>query len=183
MKNWVVLPTRASSENKAIEILKEDLEACGFTPFVPVKQKARRQRGRITKRDVLMFPGYILLQTEVEPEQIMKNLRLGLKRDARNEKRRINAILHYGDDRQDIVMREAERAVLERLLNKDFCIESSVGFIEGDRVWGTSGPLKGLESNIKRINRHKREAVIEMDMMGAKREVTVMLEVVSKEDS
>jgi predicted metal-dependent phosphotriesterase family hydrolase len=37
-----------------------------------------------------------------------------------------------------------------------------------------------MESQIKRINRHKREAVVEMTVMGAAREVRLMLEVVEK---
>ena len=44
----------------------------------------------------------------------------------------------------------------------------------------TSGPLVGMESRIKKINRHKREALVEMEVMGAVREVRVMLEVVGK---
>jgi len=96
------------------------------------------------------------------------------------EKRNIYSILHYGDDKQDIVMHETERLQLERLLDDSFCVAGSVGFIEGDKIWITSGPLKGMESHIIKINRHKREATIEMEMMGAVRQVQVMLEVVSK---
>ena len=33
----------------------------------------------------------------------------------------------------------------------------------------------GLEGLIRKINRHKREAVVEMEMMGARRDVAVML--------
>ena len=180
MKNWVVLATRAGSEQKAIGILKDDLEACGFIPFAPIKEKAQRQKGVITKKAVQMFPGYVLLQTELEASQIMDELRLGLRRDTESENRRIISILHYGDDKQDVVMREAELLVLERLLNDDFCFKGSVGFIVGDKIEIVSGPLKGLESQIKYINRHRREATIELGMMGAMREVRVMLEIIKK---
>jgi transcriptional antiterminator NusG len=37
-----------------------------------------------------------------------------------------------------------------------------------------------MESRIKKIDRHKREAVVVMEMMGAVREVRVMLEVIEK---
>ena len=44
-----------------------------------------------------------------------------------------------------------------------------------------AGALVGLEGRIKKINRHKREAIVEMEMMGAVRKVAVMLEVVEKQ--
>jgi transcriptional antiterminator NusG len=37
-----------------------------------------------------------------------------------------------------------------------------------------------MECKIKKINRHKREALVELEMMGATREVKLMLEVVEK---
>jgi transcriptional antiterminator NusG len=55
-----------------------------------------------------------------------------------------------------------------------------VGFCEGDKVRVTSGALVGLESLIKKVNRHKREAIVEMEMMGDVRRVKLMLEVVEK---
>jgi transcriptional antiterminator NusG len=77
-------------------------------------------------------------------------------------------------------MRERERSPWERLFDSEFCIRASVGFCEGDKVRVTSGALVGLESLIKKINRHKREAIVEMEMMGDVRRVKLMLEVVEK---
>ena len=50
----------------------------------------------------------------------------------------------------------------------------------GDRIQITSGALVGLEGQIKKIDRHKRIAIVAMRMMGAVREVPLMLEVVEK---
>jgi transcriptional antiterminator NusG len=66
------------------------------------------------------------------------------------------------------------------MFDADFCIRGSVGFIEGDKVRVTSGALVGMECLIKKINRHKQIAIVELDMMGAVREVKLMLEVVEK---
>ena len=38
----------------------------------------------------------------------------------------------------------------------------------------------GMASRIKMINRHKRETVVAMHMMGAEREVALMLEIEEK---
>jgi len=92
----------------------------------------------------------------------------------------VYSILHYGDDGKDAAIREEEHLYWERLFDADFCVVGSVGFIEGDAIRITSGALVGLEGRIRRIKCHKREAIVEMEVMGARREVAVMLEVVEK---
>lgn len=59
-------------------------------------------------------------------------------------------------------------------------VQMSEGFIEGDRVLVTRGPLKGHELEIKRINRHKREAELEVPILGRTKRIKVGLEIVSK---
>ena len=55
-------------------------------------------------------------------------------------------------------------------------------FIENDRVIITSGPLKGNEALIKKIDRHKRRAYLEIEMFGRKVEAQVGLEIVKKRE-
>jgi transcriptional antiterminator NusG len=66
------------------------------------------------------------------------------------------------------------------MFDSNFCIRGSVGFVEGDVIRITSCALVGMESWIKKINRHKRKAVVEIEIMGNVREVKLMLEVVEK---
>ena len=48
-----------------------------------------------------------------------------------------------------------------RLLKSDNeIVKMSEGIIENDQVAIFNGPLKGMEGTIKRINRHKKVAVI-----------------------
>jgi len=174
MKNWVVLFVRTGSEEKLVQILKEKLSASEFLPFVPTKEMSHRSKGVIRKVRKPLFPGYVFVQTEIEPVSIADNLRAVLK-----NVKDIYSVLHYGDDENDVVVREMGRLYWERLFDADFCIVGSTGFIEGDRIWITSGALVGLEGKIKKINRHKREAVVEMEMMGEKRDVVLMSEILS----
>jgi transcriptional antiterminator NusG len=179
MKNWVILFARTGSEGKLVGTLKANLNAEEFLPFVPVKETPHRSRGVVHKIHKPLFPGYIFIQTGITPDLIADRLAAALRNIEGNE--HIYSILHYGDDKRDVAVREEERLHWERLFDEDFCITGSIGFIVGDTIRITSGALMGLESRIKKINRHKREAVVEMRIMGAVREVTVMLEVVEKE--
>jgi len=178
MKNWVILFARTGSEEKLKNMLKENLDSDDFLPFVPVKETPYRNRSVVHKERKPLFPGYIFIQTGIAPDLIADRLSETLKNIERNEQ--IYSILHYGEDKKDMVVREEERLYWARLFDENFCITGSVGFIAGDSIRITSGALMGLESRIKRINRHKREAVVEIKMMGAVREVTVMLEIVEK---
>ena len=58
--------------------------------------------------------------------------------------------------------------------------DSSVGYFEGDNIVVTYGPLVGMEGSIKRIDRHKRLALVEMDMFDRVTEVKVGLEIIEK---
>ena len=69
---------------------------------------------------------------------------------------------------------------LKKLLGADYCIQESIGYVEGDKVIIKSGGLMGSESRIKKINRHKREAVLEINILGDMRQVIVALEIIKK---
>ncbi|MCL2192135.1 MAG: antiterminator LoaP [Treponema sp.] len=178
MKNWVILFVRTGFEEKLVHALKGKLSANEYLPFVPYKETPRRYRGIITKEREMLFPGYIFLQTEIEAHKITEVLRLSLLRTI--EHKDVYSILHYGSNRADVVLREKERSCWERLFDESFCITGSVGFIEGKTIRITDGVLAGMESQIKKINRHKREAIVELEMMGVVREVHLMLEIVKK---
>ena len=77
-------------------------------------------------------------------------------------------------------MRMSERSSLKNLYGDKHCIEASTGIIEDDRVKINEGALIGKEHVIKKINRHRREAVIEVCLMGSLREIIVGLEIVEK---
>jgi transcriptional antiterminator NusG len=180
MNNWVILFVRTGSEENLADVLRDKLNADEYQPFLPIKETSHRSHGVIRKECRLLFPGYVFIQTDIETGSIAEKLKDTLTNTTGKWHEDIYSILHYGNDKNDVAIRQKERLYWERLFDSDFCVTGSVGFIEGDIIKITSGPLVGMESRIKKINRHKREAVVEMDMMGSVREVRVMLEVVEK---
>lgn len=92
----------------------------------------------------------------------------------------IYKILSYGNT-NDIAVRESEKIALLRLCDEDYTIKASTGYIVGDKIYIKDGQLKGgVESIIKKIDRHKRKALIELNFLGETRKVFVSLEVVQK---
>jgi len=88
-------------------------------------------------------------------------------------------LLTYGGS-NEIAIKFEERVRLEYLLRGKRCLEHSIGYMEGDKIVITAGPLVGIEGCINKINRHHRSAQIEIEMLGQKHSIDVALEIVSK---
>ena len=86
-----------------------------------------------------------------------------------------------GRDKKEIFsLPEDEVVFLQSFGEEDQIVDLSVGCIEGDQIIVENGPLKGKEGLIRRIDRHKRIAEIEIEFLGEKRKAKVGLEIVRK---
>lgn len=70
---------------------------------------------------------------------------------------------------------------LKELCDNGSLIEISRGVIKNGTAVVTSGPLKGRESLIRKIDRHKRTAEIEIPFGSGQKQITVGLEIYKKE--
>ena len=59
-------------------------------------------------------------------------------------------------------------------------VEMSTGFIQGEQIFITEGPLQGKEGQIIRIDRHKRVAYLQLSMFNKETTTKVGLEIISK---
>ena len=59
-------------------------------------------------------------------------------------------------------------------------IEMSEGIVEGSKVVVLRGPLMGHEAEIKRVDRHRRTAELEICMFGRVKTIRLGLEIISK---
>ena len=69
---------------------------------------------------------------------------------------------------------------MEGLGGKEQIVGMSEGFIKNDKVVITSGPLVGREGLIRKIDRHKRKAFIEIEMFGRPQKVEMGVEILWK---
>jgi transcriptional antiterminator NusG len=171
---WYVLFTRTGREGKVEQLLKKRLDADAFAPFIPMLETLFRISGQVRKELKPLFPGYVFIESELPGVEFIKSVGtiIAYSRD-------IIRFLRY-ENTDEIAMREHERRALMGLCNDPYCIESSSGIIVGNRVYINEGPLKGLESIVRRIDRHKRRAIVELNFMGMVKQVNVALEIVQK---
>lgn len=73
-----------------------------------------------------------------------------------------------------------EMPYVKHLCQEGNLISMSRGIIQGGKPVVTSGPLKGHERLIKKIDRHKRTAQISVPFAGDEMQVTVGLEIYEK---
>ena len=142
--------------------------------FIPSKEQIIKLPNQIIKVRRALFPGYLFVETEIKAEDFSKIIYR-----SKYYLQKIVRVVRYGTS-YDIAMREEERRILETIMSKERCIEASNGIIEGDRIIITEGALLGQESIIKKIDRHKRKAFIEILMFGELRQIQVALNIVEK---
>jgi len=163
---WYVLFIQTGREHKVEQLLKKQLESEVFIPFVPLQEILFKKDGTVKKELQPLFPGYVFVESELNSQEFTKRTSTLIFASSG-----VISLLRYSDT--EIAMKESERQMLLSLCNDGHCIESSSGIIDGDRILITNGPLKGWESIVKKVNRHKRQAWVEIEFMGDVRLVSV----------
>jgi len=170
---WYVLFVRTGSEYKVEQFLKVVMDTDLYMPFIPLYERIFKFPEKTIKKLKPLFPGYVFIESEVSDCEFIKT---------------INPIVYASCDIANVLkysntqfaIRKSEKQMLMSLCNEDYNIESSRGIIEGDQIHIIDGPLKGMESIVKKIDRHKKQAWIELEFISDKRLVGVALEIIEK---
>lgn len=169
MENWYAVQVRTGKEQETVDLCRKIIEGNILTEsFVPRYERMKRYQGTWHKEQLPMFSGYIFLETG-RVEELFYRLKAVPE---------LTKIL--GDGREFIPIKDEEKTVLQQMGNEEHVTEMSVGYIVGERVVILSGPVKGIEGKIKKIDRHKRMAVLEVRMFGRWVDVKVGVEIVEK---
>ena len=174
MSSWFVFFVQTGKEETVCECINDmflNEESVSFIPKIEMIYKKSKQ---VRKEFKPMFPSYVFVETQRDGRSFA-NL---AARIVRNSKYIIKLL---GKDTPDyMAVHEEEKDFLLEFYDDGYIVGESLGFIEGDMVFINSGPLQGKESIIKRIDRHKRRAEIELELLGDIRRVSVSLEIVEK---
>lgn len=167
---WYVMQVRTGTEENIRcqcqrTIDRRILERC----FIPYYQQKKRFQGQWHIQERILFPGYVFLIAE-NLEPLMENLKhvIGMTR-----------IIGTGETIVPLTDQEVE-LLIRMGGDKEQLVRLSQGIIEGDQVHIISGPLQGMEGAIRKIDRHKRIAVLSLDMFGRTVDMKVGLEIIEK---
>ena len=167
---WYVVQTMSGQEGQVKNFIAKTVEP-GLVQeaFIPRYEVMKRVKGLWCKRVEVLMPGYVFVVTK-SPSKLKAQLR-GVPRFTR--------LLGNDDmftplDDRDIAFINAFTSLENRT------VEMSTGVVEGDDVIILNGPLMGRAGWIKKIDRHKRLAYLEVEMLGRTTTVKLGLEIVAK---
>jgi transcriptional antiterminator NusG len=166
--NWYVLSTRSGKET---EIEKEigNLTNHQYTLFVPRRELFHSFNGVQRKVIRPLFPGYIFVYKEIEA--ILKILRNSPLNG------RLHPILF---DHTLATVRETEMELLMKITGPTGLVKTSQGILFKDHtVVINSGPLKDLSGSILYINKRKRKAMLQVQLLNRCVRVAVGVEVLN----
>lgn len=166
---WYVMQVRTGSEENIQlqcqkDISSEVLEDC----FIPYYEEKRNIKGEWTTQRKILFPGYVFLDSQ-QVVRLYSNLQ---------QVSGLTKLLKTGDEVVPLTAEEVQ--FLRTFGGEEQIVGMSEGIIENSKVMVMSGPLMGKEGYIKKIDRHKRRAFLEMPMFGRVQKIQVGLEIVAK---
>lgn len=170
-KNWFIFYVQSGKEIFLRDMinLRGDIEA-----FIPMMERKYKIKGVFQILIKPMFPGYIFLKTNENQsyiEQLFQEYRLKIKG--------FKKLLKH-DDEGTIVLYQEEIRFLDGILDENYILRMSRGIICNSVTIIEQGPLKGLEKNIKKIDRHTCLAKLYVQILH--KEVNAGLEITSKNE-
>lgn len=166
---WYVIQTTSGTEQQCLTICKARIDACLYKEmFVPMyidKMHFKKKWHDIKKP---LFPGYFFIDTD-DIEPIVKEL---------GKVDRLTSVLRNAEQVSPI--REEEQRFLQSMMNEEHIIHCSVGLIVGDKICITDGPLRNHYGLIKKVDRHRRIAKLEIDFFGRLTPAEVGLEILAR---
>lgn len=160
---------------KCEQRIKEYINAyTSHEAFVPVIVKLMKRKAILLKQEQMLFPGYVFVRSDLDANAFKiftQHHLIPLTGFIR--------LLIYREDGVSTLSHDEVKSLQPFFANKGV-LKHSKGFIEQDRVVVTEGPLMGLESQIKFIDRHKKMAIVAIPLFNEIKEVKVSLEILSK---
>ena len=173
MSYWYIFWVLTGHERQVEKRIMSQFYDSNIVPFIPMLETLFKRAGIVKKELNVMFPGYVFIESDLKSVEFLQRTNYFIRAS-----KDIIGILRYDDS--EIAVRGDERAALLSFCNDEHCIESSMGFIEGDKIYIESGPLAGMESVIKEINRKRMEASFELELMGNMTRIKVGLDLLRK---
>lgn len=151
---WYVARVHEGREEACVRDLRravpgELLREC-FAPKVRLLQK---RQGEWREVERLLYPGYVFALTG-DPRAL----------DARLGGLSAPAYLVGRQGRAYVPLAAAEQAWFQAVLDSNRVLRASEGVIEDGQLRVRRGPLCGFEGRVRKINRHKALAYVEVDM-------------------
>jgi transcriptional antiterminator NusG len=166
--DWYAVFVESGKEEFVQKQLQIYFDDSVLRSIVPKRKLTERREGKIFHVIKKMFPGYLLIQTDMDIEKyyIIKNIP------------KLISILNTDTYYSKINEREIE--IILKLMDFNDTVEYSSIYIENSTARVISGALQGLEGIIRKIDKRKKRAKIALSLMGEERIVDLGIEILNK---
>lgn len=174
--DWYALFVETGKEKVVQDYLRMSFEESVLFSIVPQRKVPEKRQGTVHHVIKKMFPGYVLFKTDMNNDTFHKIQKIP------NSHYLVNHGTYYSKSKGACFSKihEDEMALILRLIGEEEIIDYSKVVVENSSVFVTSGPLKGMEGRIQKVDKRKRRAKIRLDFMGVEKCVDVGIEVISK---
>ncbi|MFC9776469.1 antiterminator LoaP [Paenibacillus chitinolyticus] len=172
MKYWYALFVESNQEEIVLQHLNLHFDSSVLNAVVPKRRVPERKNGEIQHVIKKLFPGYVLINCRLTDEIYYKIKRIP----------RCYRIVHNGKsfNQEECKIEPQEIEPIIKLLGDRDTLEYSSIYLVKSKVLVTSGPLKGLEGIIKKVDSRKNRAKIALNFLGNEKLVDVGVEIIHK---
>ena len=147
--NWYAIYTRSRHEQKVYERIREkEIEL-----FLPLFEQWSRRRDRRKRIQVPLFPGYLFVQTQMDPYSYYTILKTN------------GVVKILSNGRVPTPIPDEQIHALQTLTKNNMAITPCQYLKEGERVRVTHGPLIGTEGILLRMKPNKNRLVLSVDLI------------------
>lgn len=177
MEKWYAIQVRTGQEDAVCFLVAQTAKNIGALDafdelFAPKRQILKKLRGEIIEGVEQLLPGYIIAVCRPAKLDLLVTALRKSSRFARLIGQSGATFVPLSDEEVSWICAFTQRG--------DRTVEISEGFVEGGCVKIVSGPLVGKEGLIRKVNRRKGTASLELQILGRAVEVKVGLNLVKK---
>ena len=160
MKNWYIVQSHSSFENKVAQLIKEEAEKAKISDkieeiVVPTHDITEVKRGKRVQRKKKYFPGYVLVKTEMDNNiyHMIKNIK------------KVSGFLGSKGSPAPVSEKDIER-ILGQIKDGVAQPKSAVEYSVGEKVQVIDGPFASFTGLVEDIDEDKLRLKVSVSIFG-----------------
>ena len=175
MKNWYIIQSHSSFENKVASLIKEEAEKAKISDkieeiVIPTHDITEVKRGKRVQRKKKYFPGYVLIKSEMDNNiyHMIKNIK------------RVTGFLGSKGVPVPVSDNEIEK-ILGQIKDGVAQPKSSIEYVIGEKVQVIDGPFASFNGMVEEIDEEKSRLKVSVSIFGRPTPVELEYNQVEKE--
>ena len=160
MKNWYIVQSHSSFENKVAQLIKEEAEKAKISEkieeiVVPTHDVTEVKRGKRIQRKKKYFPGYVLIKSEMNDNiyHMIKNIK------------KVSGFLGSKGIPVPVSDKEIEK-ILGQMKDGVAQPKSTIDYSVGEKVQVVDGPFASFNGMVEEIDEEKSRLKVSVSIFG-----------------